>query len=123
MCVVTLIDTVRTTIKQSTDRTLTQQLCSCLHAQLYKRWRKFCEGRPDAEQIMDPETRRQTLGIPLPVAREFILANIDWAKGRVLARLTRLMWARNSLLTDTPSSSVQGEVGDDDDEYDETAEY
>ena len=107
---VTLSEAVGLAFQRSTDRILTQQLCSCLHAQLYKRWLRFCEGRPDAELIMDPETSRPGVRIPLPAAREFILANLDWAKGRVMARLTRMMWARNSLLTD-------------DDEYEENAEY
>ena len=123
--IVTLIEAVDiafTSNKRSVDYMLTQQLCSFLHTQLYQRWRKFCEGRLDAVDVVDPSTLRTGMGLPLLVAREFIVANIEWAKGRVLARLSRLLWARNSLLAGTPGSSVQGEAGDEDDEYDATAE-
>ena len=70
--------------------------------------------------MADPTSRREGYALDAQDARAFIAANIDWAKARVQARISRILWARNAQLVDSQSSSMVAEH--DDDEYDIDAE-
>ena len=67
---------------------LQRSLNAAIHAQLKPRWDDECRRNADVD-------RRGSHGRH---ARAFVAANIDWAKARVHARISRILWAPNARL-------------------------
>lgn len=94
-----------------------------LYNQMYRRWNVYCAQHPTVlVRINEPGVMgsgaRPMPALPQPLVTAFVAANIEWAKVKVQARISRIFWGREA---DTDASSSTEANADD--EYDATAEF